>query len=83
MIEIGETTLVFSESEAGEQQPAADFAPTVVDARKSLEQFRDSRQFPVPDEDDTARGGELESDGRGERRSQKNLRILRNFAELA
>ena len=33
-IQIGETVLVFNDSNAAEQRAAADFSPTVVDARK-------------------------------------------------
>ena len=83
VIEIGHTVLVFRESDAAEQHPTGDFAPTVVDARRSLEHFRDSGEFLAPLTDDTVSGvappQEVHS---GERRSQKSLRILQNFCAL-
>jgi transcriptional regulator with GAF, ATPase, and Fis domain len=79
VIDIGDTTLVFDESRASEQNPPRDLNPTVMDARKSIEKFRDSGEWGRGVRTDTGTEGLADA---GEGRSLRNLRILENFSEL-
>jgi transcriptional regulator with GAF, ATPase, and Fis domain len=82
LIEVGETSLVFNEATASTERPLADLNPTVVDARKSIEHFKDSGEWvPASVEDTVSSSAALLARSR-EGRSKKNLRILQNFSEL-
>jgi transcriptional regulator with GAF, ATPase, and Fis domain len=79
VIDIGDTTLVFDESNASDPHSPRDLNPTVVDARRSIEEFRNSGEWGGG----APAGVVTESfTHSGEGRSRRNLRILENFSEL-
>jgi transcriptional regulator with GAF, ATPase, and Fis domain len=87
VIEIGETALVFSRSGAGTDTGEEDLGPTVVDAREGFERFRLADDWSGTGDEtitafmvkDAPVAGSLPVE---DRRSRRNLRILRNFSDL-
>ncbi len=83
LIEIGETSIVFTSPSA--HSPRADSSgatPTVMDARQTIERFREAWRAHEPSPDETISEALSALARAGEVRSQKNLRILQSFSEL-
>lgn len=71
-IELGETELVFEESETSGERPPADLTPAALDSQGGLARFRESGQPPAPPAPPFSFG----------RRSRRNLRILEDFCGI-
>ncbi len=83
LIEIGETSLFFSSSTSRASSPPSDGAtPTVMDARQSIERFREACRSNATSPEETMSEALSVVARAGEVRSQKNLRILQSFSEL-
>ena len=83
IISVGDTDLVFSGSIPEDGDVAIDTAPTVVDARETIALLQHSEFWNRPVDDDTVLPTVTQSPAmRSDMRSERNLRILKNFSEL-